>query len=498
LVLTIILVGAVAALSQAFVAHADTAGPPAITDYVARAGDQVVTVPNGTYSGGTVSAPHPATDGPYRGWLVLEAQSPHGVVVDLSANPLVLEAGTSRVLFVGFKFVNGTIDVRGDDITFWYTEHTFPIEEWNRQFQAAGGNADALRTMINAIPTPIWVGDQTQGRTLERIQILGGDIHDAGDDGLYLDKSQDGRVQGVRIWNVEKKTYDPGYNPWIPSIHELIHNDGIQIPGAVYNLVVADSYVGQTITVGGDNAPAENLHWDNLWLSRADGVGLDFYSQRGFQVTGSMSDIRAWSEGFTQRPYDPGWDQLRVDIVDNRQVTWPNSLDNPRITLTSSGTNLNQCPPPGIAMSGGRMLDQSQALDNPFDPANVWRAAHPYDSWPTLFSTGIAAPLPTVALSPCATPGPSTPQSAPSTGAPQALNPTVSPKRTTTTSSHTTTTSSHPTTSSPHGALAGPPAAAHKAATGRAVLLLYSLGALGLVGVGALLLLRRLQRRLHD
>jgi hypothetical protein len=363
-----------------------------IADFVTRAGDQVVTVPDGTYSGGTVSAPHPATTGLYRGWLVLVAQSPRGVVVDMSQRPLVLDVGTNRVLFVGFRFVNGVLSVRGDDIAFWYTEHTFPVEEWNRQFQAAGGNQNALLTMNNADPTSIWVGDQTQGRILQRTQILGADIHDAGDDGIYLDKSQNAVVQGVRIWNVEKKTYDPGINPWIPSMHELIHNDGIQIPGAVYDLTVADSYVGQTITVGGDNAPGENLHWNNLWLSRADGVGMVFYSQNGNPVTGSMSNIRSWSEGFAQTPYDPGWDQLRVDIVNGKQVTWPASLNDPMLNITSSGTNLNQAPPPGVTMTGGRMLDQTQALNDPLSPANSWRRAHPYSTWPTLFGLHPASP----------------------------------------------------------------------------------------------------------
>ena len=40
---------------------------PSITDYITSGGDQVVTVPNGTYTGGSVVAPHPATSGPYKG-----------------------------------------------------------------------------------------------------------------------------------------------------------------------------------------------------------------------------------------------------------------------------------------------------------------------------------------------------------------------------------------------------------------------------------------------
>src|SRR5437762_246831 len=75
-----------------------------ITKYISLAGDQAVVVPNGTYAPGTVTTAHPETSGPYKGWLVLVAESPGDVVVDLSKDHLTLEAGTSRVLFVGFKF----------------------------------------------------------------------------------------------------------------------------------------------------------------------------------------------------------------------------------------------------------------------------------------------------------------------------------------------------------------------------------------------------------
>src|SRR2546429_195751 len=75
-------------------------------------GDQAVTVPSGTYTGGTVNTAHPATAGPYKGWLVLVAQTRGGVTVDLSTTNLTLGPSTSRVLFVGFKFVNGMFVVQ--------------------------------------------------------------------------------------------------------------------------------------------------------------------------------------------------------------------------------------------------------------------------------------------------------------------------------------------------------------------------------------------------
>ena len=405
-----------------------------IASYINQPGDQVVTVPNGTYTGGQISAPHPATTGPYKGWLVLVAQSFHGVVVDMTSTPLVLDPTTSRVLFVGFKFQNGVVSVQGDDIAFWYTEHTFPIEEWNNQFQAAGGNMTALETMANGVPKTVWIGNSPVYRVVQRTQFLGADIHDVGDDGIYVDKSQSGVIDGTKIWNVNEKTYDPGYNPWNPNITDLIHNDGIQIPGAVWDLTVADSYVGQTITVGGDNASVKNLTWRNLWLSRADGVGMDFYSQNNYSLTGQMSDIRSWGEGYAQNPYDPWWDQLRVDIVNSVLVRWPTDLNSPLLAITSSGTNLNQSPPPGVTMTNGKMLDQSQALDNPLNPANVWRASHPYNTWPAYFGfpdpgTTTTAPPPSTTTSTTAAPAGTTS----TTAAPASTTSTTAAPATTTT-----------------------------------------------------------------
>src|SRR5436190_12248317 len=135
-------------------AHAGT--PSSVTDLASLPGDQVVVVPNGTYKGGgTVNAPHPATSGPYKGWLVLVAETKGGVTVDMSTSNLTLGPTTSRVLFVGFKFINGMFIIQGDDIAFWYTEHSFPPEEWNRQYLAAGSD---MLAMLNPVPKGLWVG----------------------------------------------------------------------------------------------------------------------------------------------------------------------------------------------------------------------------------------------------------------------------------------------------------------------------------------------------
>jgi hypothetical protein len=481
-------------------ARAAAATVPSITDYISRAGDQVVTVPDGTYSGGTVATAHPSTSGPYKGWLVLVAESPPGVVVDMSQKPLVLDLGSSRVLFVGFTFVNGTMSVRGDDIAFWYTEHTFPIEEWNRQFQAAGGNADALRSMTNAVPKAIWIGDQTQGHTVTCTQILGADIHDVGDDGVYVDKSQDASIVGTRIWNVQKKTYDPGYNPWIPSLNALIHNDSVQIPGAVQDFTMADSYAGQSITVGGDNANAADLQWHDMWIAHADGAGMVLYSQNGYRVQGAMSNIRGWSNGYSQQPYDPGWDQVRVDVVDGNQVAWPRSLDDARLSIATSGTILNQQAPSGVAMSGGRMTDQDQALDDSANPANVWRVAAPYNAWRSLFNTGATVPSQGTAdpssceLNWASLTVPMQTDTAP-VGIANTTTTTTTPTTVATTTPTTvaTTTTTLPVVRRPPALVPAqqPPAAVPEAPKGANALLPLSAGIVLVIGVGALLVRSR-------
>ena len=189
-----------------------------IRSYLRLPGDQVVEVPDGTYTGGNVTAPHPQTAGPLKGWLVLVAENPHGVVVDLSSGMLNLYPTTSRIMFVGFKFTNGMVKVTGaDNIRFWYTEHTFPASEWYRQWVAAGGGHNvsqaqglaAMNTMANPRPKAISIRNY-QSDTANSIELYGADIHDVGDDGLNVQGS-DIRVEGARIWNVDEQGADPGY-----------------------------------------------------------------------------------------------------------------------------------------------------------------------------------------------------------------------------------------------------------------------------------------------
>ncbi|HEY2812553.1 MAG TPA: hypothetical protein VGJ03_03705, partial [Acidimicrobiales bacterium] len=238
-----------------------------VTDYVALGGDQVVVVPDGTYSSGTVSAPHPATGGPYGGWLVLVAQDPGQVVVDMAAQDLVLAPATSRVLFVGFRFTNGRLFNQGSDIDYWYSDQTYP------DYSLITSDADVPRFMFIS-------GD--------RDGIYGSDFHDGNGSVLNLSNASDTMVQGVHIWNV----FDhPGTDP---QDHSHVNDISI-LHGAIDNLTVRDSY----FTGNRDNHEAHDgnitgLVYDNDWYTGAAGTAFQFNSFDGRLISGSRTDVYSW------------------------------------------------------------------------------------------------------------------------------------------------------------------------------------------------------------
>src|SRR5262245_24895291 len=114
-------------------APASAAPKKSLAQYLDRRGDQVVVIPDGTYRGAATNTARPATSGKYKGWLVLKAEHQNGVTVDLDHAELRLGPNASRILFVGMRFVKGSITIEGNNIAFWYTRHTFPAVVWAAQ-----------------------------------------------------------------------------------------------------------------------------------------------------------------------------------------------------------------------------------------------------------------------------------------------------------------------------------------------------------------------------
>jgi hypothetical protein len=319
-----------------------------IADYIQRQGDQVVVVPDGTYHGRTVHAPHNRTNGKYRGWLVLQAEHRGGVVVDLEGAQLQLDQATSRVLFVGFRFVNGSITIEGHDIAFWYTDHTFPARTWAAQ----GPNGAPERGYYRSPDTV-----HAYATTTRDVAFYGSDLHDTGD-AIDVSNSTRTTLVGVSIYRLSDQGADP---------NDVVHPDAIDgVSGNTRGLTVRSSWLQGRVVLeddaagGGRGGRHRNVLFEDDWVSGSPSAGFIFTAKKSGPprgIFGKRVDVRSWG-------HHNGHD--RIDIVDGRSSYTPNQSPG-RIDVNDS--RITKSAPPKDAMS----------------PAAQWRAAHPYTSWTAFF-----------------------------------------------------------------------------------------------------------------
>jgi hypothetical protein len=327
--LSIALVPAIGA--SGFAPRVESAASPGLVDYVTLPGDQVVTVPDGTYSGGSITAPHPETVGPYGGWLVLQAETQHGVTV---TGDLVLEAGTSRVLFVGFRFVDTRLFVAGEQIAFWYSDHVFPDANW----------------YADGRPLPRQVFLRNPGRV---ISLLGSDLHDGVASPINISGVHNVDISGVQVYDIDEPD---GSDPEDQSHLNVISLLG----GATTDLVVSHSYFrGARLNHQTDHGDVTGLTYQDVWFTGAFGAAFQFNATNGHRIVGGARiDVRSWGH-LGQLPRD------RIDIVDGVTVAVGSRPD--RVDVTDQGV-VNDPPPEGAV-----------------DPATTWRQQHPYDAWAAYF-----------------------------------------------------------------------------------------------------------------
>jgi hypothetical protein len=330
---------------------AEAATPPSIATLLGGRGDRVVTI-DGRYRGGTVRAPHPRTNGPYKGWLVVRAARRGSAVVDLSKGPLVLEAGTSRVAFLGIRFVNGSVDVRGSDVLFWYTDHSFPAEVWARQapdprYPERDGVYKAPRTLYLNSPTT------------KRVTFYGANIHNTGT-GALISRSTSVKFVGVHMWDFSDQGLDP---------QDVLHPDAIGgAAGASTRLLVNKSHIEGRIMLTdapkpygslsrdpGVGGPHRDLVFGNSWFRGSPSAGFVFTSRKPTAprgIFGSRWRIRSFGHN--------GLD--RIEFIDGRKHFEPNRVPD-RIHVGDEHVD-RSTPPPGLRT-----------------PAGLWRDAHTYDKW---------------------------------------------------------------------------------------------------------------------
>jgi hypothetical protein len=349
-------------------------------------GDQVVTVPPGTYSAGIFSKTRPLTTGPYRGALVLVAEAPGSVVLDLAPpdaylpsavrgmydgnGRMVLESGAQRLILVGFKHINGQCRVSpgASELAWWYPHWEFPTERW---FEFGNTYYPGPRTFDQCKGLNMTLAGATFGKTgtafigafSRNLKVQGSTFHgpftDKGPNGEILDPNDvvhpdcfaaySGRTQGLKLYD---SSLMGRWGLW----------DGRR------NNETDPVYAGRS--TGADYQRVWNhCSQHNQGFTFAQFANASFAPNYG--VIGTMKDIRCWgSNNGSERIdyYTDGPTSHHSDRVQNGFNRQPS-----RISVVET----NVLYGPSAAPSGG--------LSNPNNPATLWRAAHPYESWRDYF-----------------------------------------------------------------------------------------------------------------
>ena len=329
-----------------------------ITDYMQLGGDRVVVVPDGVYRAGVVTAPHGATNGPYGGWLILVAQHPGQVVVDMLNDPdpyynnehsLRMQAGTSRVMFVGISFRNGVIRNYGNPIRFWYCDH----QDADYQYLTEGRTAPRMFQSY-------WGADN--------LEIYGDDFHNGVASPLVFGSGRSNVT--IRHPHLRHRTTVPG--PGRPDAARRV--DGSP-PGSHQNLRVLDSYLeGYYSLWGTDSGNVSDVTWQNIWYGYGNASPFILQAVPGRRIVratrmngrslarkrGSHSEARirtSMSTAFTTTA------RTRINIATG-SIWWTQTF----ATATRRGDRRSW-----------------YRETSPANPALVWRAAHSYDSWSAYF-----------------------------------------------------------------------------------------------------------------
>jgi len=362
------------------VAAVDAPAPlGSIAPYFFNTGDQIVTVPDGVYFADTITnAVHATTAGTYDGWLVLEAETQGGVIIDMgypgatipeggNANGDLIFAGTtSRILMVGFTFRNGIIKTGScDHIKFWYCDATYPISTWATepnwpQHPSVGP------FMYHEAPRLLKVSSGSRN-----IEDYGCDWHDTGT-ALYQDggNNDDRITQGAKIWDISEGPVDNVGTNLDPN--DILHPTGVSgIVGAYDRRQLLDSYIrpNNTTPPSGINDGISSLRFiagigdildfeiRRTWFEDAyAGISFQSFAAAAYDITGTIEDVWVWNmTGYNRN--------ITVDGTSGQN--W--DLDTSRINITR--INYNETAPGGS------------------DPATVWRTTNPYNSWATYLAS---------------------------------------------------------------------------------------------------------------
>lgn len=294
-------------------------------------GTTIVTVPNGSYTAGTIADTalnHSAT-----GWLILVAQTKDNVIITEQLEMFRAQ----KIMFVGFRWVNARAKQRGcKDIIFWYNSATHP-------YSVCPG-CDSTHWNVNF--------NDGAGQDSDRITVAGCDIDNIGDDAHGLNGCSHFRVLGSKLSRVG---YPPG---------NVEHADGIQTTGGVNTVEIGFCDWGANFQFGEEYGDVVNLDIHDCWTHDSQtGNTFTFGHYLGkAPITGSIRNV------YDYAPH-------------HRNDVWASAVGQP-FNYYPTGTH-----PEFVNVSESNVVLAAPPGGTP-NPADVWRAQNPYGSYVS-FATGV-------------------------------------------------------------------------------------------------------------
>lgn len=358
----------------------------------------VYTLANGTYSvNPTGTYNHGAGSFLQANRVVLVAETQGQVFVDMgtqAANQRKMEllSGTTNIDFIGLRFDRGSIYNDGDYLRFWYCDHqnldlTYMTTTDNQPFNASASNVahdgSGNPSYLRGVSGPPRMMVQRSGASNN--QFYGSDYHHAIATVWYMEGLNNNiLVQGCKVYDIDHRCEDP-----VDPLSHIVPGPSC-VPGGISNWQVLDTYMEDTYRLLGAAAGSSN----GFYQRRID-HGFANASPMLYQVDLNdgrkllnivREDWRVWGAANLNANNDPvlytptgtgGALQGRFGIASVSQ--WPQYM-----TLTQTAT-LQSSAILYLTLNTGVLAgvtDKATARSWTQSYANLWRAAHPYNTWP--------------------------------------------------------------------------------------------------------------------
>lgn len=400
---------------------APSSGPTLPTDLgllMQYTGDQILSLPNGAYTTAQInylasttgnSNPNTGGSGQYGGWLLIVAQNPGQVTVDLTANGFNLgpQGGTNsayRILFAGIAFSNGDVALfRSHFLRFWYCSFTFSSDTFKAQYIAAGGtwpvfNQSVINSMVNPNCRGIgFVDDATTSPYNSFLGVYGCTFKTISNDACYCQPSNNVDIQGnyfIDIFHHTEVLPNPN-----PALGAYFHSDSYQSEWGSVITFAQNTIANGDLQIENNDSGHHYMAITDNWFGGSPNqlATLDEFHQGAGSFTGCISARnRGWSggqyqngnNGYTQNPsYDSAYDQGIYLNGQTGTFVLPSGWTQTSDTFSSGGGS----KPTGVTVTSGLITDlpnnpsEIGNTNNGGDPALNWQNANPYNSYLTYF-----------------------------------------------------------------------------------------------------------------